>query len=561
MRGRGSWLAPFLLVAVSGAAATPLQAQCTAVIDTAAQAWFQGIVADGVSTVQIYVDGHGAAVPDTFTSALQEALQLWKADKAGVTVGQCSGSPNLPELAFQLGDRSGQTPPSSKPGIYDIKQVAIALDYLAETEPRFDTNAKRVPADYDPSQNEIKIYGKCPADAASFGIPCTPDGQHVNWLDTTRYGQKVLAHEIGHSLNLAHDQCTGSVMLPETDISQLGGAVLPEHCTAANNTNQHIGVSAVFECLGQFEQGLLSITATYPDGGHLDDGILVYGNDLSRSSRFRYPYNRTTGQRAPGDPVTNLDDHCAQSPGTCRFDGPYEPPGGFTCFFSTCFRSSSSLDLGQIQVSGLLFHDTIIVFESTHCDFWPEPCSTTSGSGETDTKEMILPSILGTKSTETVIGSGPFTTILSPAQGAVLSGTVTLLGLARDDAFGTAQVALWIDNQPAPVQNLTWGQPAPDACVDLPGAPATGCNQNRKLTSRSSACYTKTYRHNRRIARMLYGIAHGWRTEKIGGGYEHLAPRVDPDNPHPGRRPAPGPRTGGAPGDRARARIQRPGAG
>ncbi len=247
MRGRAFKLAPLLLVAIVGATTTPLQGQCSAVIDTAAQAWSQGIVADRVSTVQIYVDGHGAAVPDTFTSALQEAIQLWKADTAGVTVGQCSGSPNLPQLAYQLGDRSTATVPTGKPGVNDIRQVAIALDYLAETEPRFDNTLQTyTPADYDPSKNEIKIYGKCPAEAASFGIPCTPDGQHVNWLDTTRYGQKVLAHEIGHSLNLAHDQCTGSVMLPETDISQLGGAVLPEHCTAANNTNQHIGVSAVF---------------------------------------------------------------------------------------------------------------------------------------------------------------------------------------------------------------------------------------------------------------------------------------------------------------------------
>ncbi len=535
MRPRGPNLATFLLVAITCAATSPLRAQCSAVIDTKARAWFQGIVADGVGTVQIYVHGRDflggkdVTPPDTFTTALEQAMQLWKTDNGGVTVGECSGSPNLPELAYQLGDRSGATVPTGKPGIYDIKQVAIQLDYLAETEPLRDETGNFVLDSYNPNDNTITAYGKCPADAASFGIPCTPDG-HTDWVDSTRFGQKVLAHEIGHSLNLAHDHCTGSVMLPETDISQLGGAVLPEHCTAANNTSQHIGVSAVFECLGQFERGLLSITATYPDGGHLDDGILVYGNDLSRSSRFRYPYNTDitslspevignpnkactvvqpvpatgkithdtqfqvhcgcadTGEcdsrcDAPLDPVTNLDDHCAQSPGTCRFDGPYEPPGGFTCFFSTCFRSSSSLDLGQIQVSGLLFHDTIIVFESTHCDFWPEPCSTTSGSGETDTKEMILPSTPGTKSTETVIGSGPFTTILLPAQGAVLSGTVTLLGLARDNAFGTGQVALWIDNQPAPVQNLTWGQPAPDACVDLPGAPATGCNQNMKWSA------------------------------------------------------------------------------
>ncbi|MGD2115624.1 MAG: Ig-like domain-containing protein, partial [Acidobacteriota bacterium] len=520
-----------LSIAMIAAAGSPARAQCTPQIDTEAPAWFEGTVGQGVETVPIYVDSGGSPISTEFEAALQDAIEQWKADDgSGDATGVCADSENLPKFEIRFGSRDNATPPL---GINDIRRAAIALDYQPGVAPPFDAAEGTLTlAAHDPNTNTISVYGKCPGNAADYGIPCNDATNTIDWVNTERYGQKVLAHELGHALHLAHDTCANSVMQEQLGLSQFGGAVLVAHCTAADDNNDdraYYQVSASFSCVGATESAILSFKASPPNEDPFYDTILSFRGE-TRPSHTRYkegtvisevtaeiagnpsktctPSTSSTtvtgdttihsncscngsgsssaiygdyllGEKGTcdmscslDDPIPGLRDHCERVPATCYDDDPYG--GGTPHSYTTCWRVTQSYSTFVHFADGTLV-EIYWVIETTQCKdgfvVYSTPLPLDGSTGQAP--PLLLPRVEGQTA-----GDGPITAIVDPEAGETLSGTVELSGFARDDAYGTGQVALWIDNEPAPVQNLTWGESFPEGCVDLPGAPASGCNPN-----------------------------------------------------------------------------------
>jgi len=87
-------------------------AQCSAVDDSPARAWYSGDAARGVDTVTIYVDSHGSAISSRFTAALNAAIQDWKASLRPVPAGYEAPRRRRSERSL----RSGNDPDGARPG-------------------------------------------------------------------------------------------------------------------------------------------------------------------------------------------------------------------------------------------------------------------------------------------------------------------------------------------------------------------------------------------------------------------------------------------------------------
>ncbi len=160
----------------------------------------------------------------------------------------------------------------------------------------------------------------------------------------------------------------------------------------------------------------------------------------------------SSGEDCPDDPVGNLPNLCERVPELCRPRGPGGPSDPWWIIPET--RPTCTL--------------------VTVCDYWG--CNT--GRNCYFAKEAVVP-----RSVET--SQGPVTSILSPASGAIVSGTVELDGWSRDDDLGvTGTVGFWVDRQSVYPASVSYGDPDYGACTGSsdPNCPYVGFSASLDTT-------------------------------------------------------------------------------
>ena len=176
----------------------------------------------GMSGVTIFMTD--AARNATFLNAskIQTSADKWNA---------CTGA-SVPTFTVNA---TAQRPPMST---FGTLQSTMLINFIDGPAPV--TNGSASPAFWEPLDNSITLYGKCPLDG-TYGMPCFGDlpGGGIRW-DEPGFAETVIAHEIGHALGLDHDAdsgCTHGVMKSPLSPSDAGLGVSLAYCKLADNVN------------------------------------------------------------------------------------------------------------------------------------------------------------------------------------------------------------------------------------------------------------------------------------------------------------------------------------
>lgn len=164
--------------------------------------------------------------------------------------------------------------------------------------------------------------------------------------------------------------------------------------------------------------------------------------------------------RLPDDPIADLPDLCDRVPELCRPDG---PGGGPSPWWNTPETQPTC---------GIV----------TTCDYWGCDSSRTC---------YFAKSTLLARSSET--SQGPATAVLSPADGALVSGTVQIDGWSRDEDLGvTGTLGFWVDRQSVYPAGVTYGDADSAACSGStdPNCPYVGFSASLDTTQLADGYHT-----------------------------------------------------------------------
>lgn len=140
----------------------------------------------------------------------------------------CASGDNTPGFTLSATD--------PRPSVGEAGSLAwrstMLIDFKDEHAPVENNRAEL--AHWSADDNSITLYGKCPT-TGTYGLPCFGNrpGGAIRWDDPGLL-EAVVAHEIGHSLGLGHDECPNSIM---RDSPNPGGQINPEHCRLVEDMN------------------------------------------------------------------------------------------------------------------------------------------------------------------------------------------------------------------------------------------------------------------------------------------------------------------------------------
>lgn len=154
--------------------------------------YFGNVLRD--ETIGIYVDAAGLASGAISEKTILDAISIWE-----------TGCPNdsIPKFESKWGKIL-----ASDVWKADPNEVAVTLSVVYEDlAPARLGNGRWRLADY--ADGVITIFSRCPSDWLKLH-PERCHGTLVDW--NSNFAKTVFAHEIGHSLQLEHDGCTGQLM-------------------------------------------------------------------------------------------------------------------------------------------------------------------------------------------------------------------------------------------------------------------------------------------------------------------------------------------------------------
>ena len=296
---------------------------------------------------------------------------------------------NMPELVFEGGgSRSGghtttnsilivQEPCKNKPGEVDDGKIAR----------------------WDPPTNTIILCSH------------TPGGASIGWDDPVMIN--TIAHEIGHALGLAHDNCGGRLMIDSNLILEPNARVDPAECAAVDRIQSPV-------CHPDESAAGLFLRRHCPAGCDCSSG---YDN--------------------PDDPLSGLEP-CDFLPMLCPDDSPFPWHQGF--YSVDCYSFFSDYPGGTIMD---VTCREILVYSSIGL---PEPIEASGLDGQ-----------------------GPAITLNNPAELARISGTLTVSGSAVGAGRGVSDIEAWIDNQHVDLGDFSLHLPSSASCAHPSGGTDPDC--------------------------------------------------------------------------------------
>jgi hypothetical protein len=145
----------------------------------------------------------------------------------------------------------------------------LRIDFRATEDAPFDANKNVfVAARVSHEEGVLTIWGGCPQPqkGVSFDF-CNATGTRIAWGSAK--GIAVLAHELGHTLRLDHDNCGSTSLMKEAP--DTNGVILAEHCHLADSLHDVVPVRVTVSGVG---------AGTDSGSGRAAEGVIVSRNYL-----------------------------------------------------------------------------------------------------------------------------------------------------------------------------------------------------------------------------------------------------------------------------------------